>query len=88
MKQILTVCLLLTAADADIFLEISERPLNRFHLERWFPLSGYWFTPPRCHIKLGDLFSKDQQNKESESCTVVKICHSPLINETISCYIL
>ena len=109
MKQIFAVCLLLTAVDA-VFLESSEGPLNRFHLERWFPLSGHWLTPPghrfplpghlhstpghiqlppgqlRSYTILGDLFSKDQQNKESESCTVVRICHNPLIN--VSCYIL
>lgn len=117
MKQILAVCLLLTAVDADVFLENSERPSNRFHVERWFPLLGHRFTLPRHqfipsghrfsspghsfptprHIQLppgqlpsytilGDLSPKDQQNKESESCTVVRICHNPLIN--VSCFIL
>ncbi|XP_043526381.1 uncharacterized protein LOC122537354 isoform X2 [Frieseomelitta varia] len=110
MKQILAVCLLLTAVNA-VFLESSERPLNRFHLERWFPLLGltpptHQFIPPGHrfplpehlhppgHIQLpsgqlpsctilDDLFSKDQQNKESEFCTVVRICHNPLINKTL-----
>ncbi|XP_060832789.1 uncharacterized protein LOC132916644 [Bombus pascuorum] len=110
MKQILAVCLLLTVANASVFRENHERPLNRFfHPKRWFPLPEHQFDPPGhsfptpghslpipaymqvpsgqspFHKQLEKLFPHkiNQQNKASESCTAVRICHSPLTGEII-----